>query len=631
MSIARDPGNDGAPPGAFAEPSDSCRHVHTVQFYGEETSLIDQLSRVVSVALGVGDSVVVIATERHAINLAQVLAARGIELTRAIEQGRYISLDADETLAKVMRDGLPDAELFNEVVGGIMERAASAQEKTPRILVFGEMVALLWAQGNSEGTVRLEQLWNNLLRTRSLSLLCAYPISSFNREDHDKLFLKICTEHDNVIPEESYTALLTEEQRLRSIVHLQQKAQALETEVAERKRVEAVLRGAKAELELLVEQHAGALRQVCFQVLSLQDTERRRIARELHDVLGQSLVGLKFNIDLLRLYPAREDLWLDSETLMEQCISEVRSLSYLLHPPTLDVAGFASAATWYVEGFGQRSGIAVTLDAANDLGRLPDATELALFRALQEALTNVQRHSGANAAAIRVWADGEHVYLEVRDSGRGIPPDVLRQFGTTGTGMGPNLTAIRQRILELGGKLNLESGGQGTLLSVTVPRGTVESLSPKGPQPIPEAGQRKNSPMPLRILVADDHPVVIRKLQNLLSEHPGWEVVGTASDGVEAVEKAIAMKPDIVVLDIGMPEMDGLEACRLIRNKLPACEVLIVTQHDSNAMFRESQIAGARGWVVKSNIIKDLLAAVQTVSQHRYFPAPTFALITDSK
>ena len=190
-----------------------------------------------------------------------------------------------------------------------------------------------------------------------------------------------------MIPVESYSGLDNDEQRLRKISLLQQKAQALETEVAERKKVEEALRCTQAQLESIVEQRTKALRQLSSRLLAMQDTERRRIARELHDSLGQYLVGLKLNLEMLKRSPS-ERLWLDVDELMQQCISEVRTLSYLLHPPTMDAAGFASAARWYVEGFGQRSGVQVTLDVPENLGRLPDAIELALFRVLQEALTN---------------------------------------------------------------------------------------------------------------------------------------------------------------------------------------------------------------------------------------------------
>jgi DNA-binding NarL/FixJ family response regulator len=128
--------------------------------------------------------------------------------------------------------------------------------------------------------------------------------------------------------------------------------------------------------------------------------------------------------------------------------------------------------------------------------------------------------------------------------------------------------------------------------------------------------------MTIRILLVDDHPIVRHGLKTLLREHPGWEVVAEASDGREAVEAAVRLNPDVVVLDLSMPGMHGLEACRRIRQNTPGCEILIVTQHDSPQMMREALLSGAKGYVVKSNAPRDLLAAVDAVSQHRNFTGP---------
>lgn len=443
---------------------------HTAQFYADDSFLLDELTRFIGTALIAGDAAVIIATKAHREGLALRLQSRDLNITRATEEGRYIALDASETLAKFMVNGCPDAALFTETVGSILAQAiTAAPAKQSHVTAFGEMVALLWGRGNPEAALRLEELWNNLIHTYPLSLRCAYPMSGFDRGDHADLFRKICAEHSDVIPVETYTALTSDQLRLLSISQLQQKAQALETEMAERKQIEEALRRAKADLETLVEQRTCALRQLSSRLLSLQDAERRRIARELHDSLGQYLVGLKLNVDMLRKSPGREELWSAADQLMQQCMSEVRTLSYLLHPPTMDAAGFASAARWYVEGFSQRSGLKVSLDAPGNLARLPDEIELALFRVLQEALTNVHRHSAATAASVSIREDSDQVVLEINDDGCGIPQDLLSQFQATGAGMGVGLAGIRERAWELGGKLTLESDTGGTLLRVAIP------------------------------------------------------------------------------------------------------------------------------------------------------------------
>ena len=127
--------------------------------------------------------------------------------------------------------------------------------------------------------------------------------------------------------------------------------------------------------------------------------------------------------------------------------------------------------------------------------------------------------------------------------------------------------------------------------------------------------------MTIRILVVDDHPIVRQGLKTLLEGHSGWQVVGEAQDGAEALEKAQELNPDVMVLDVTMPRMNGLEACRLLRRQSPRLEILFVTQHDSPQMMREALEAGARGYVVKSNAARDLLAAVEAVSEHRVFTA----------
>ena len=254
------------------------------------------------------------------------------------------------------------------------------------------------------------------------------------------------------------SALLARRRQYEVREHLQQRQAA-----------EEALRRAHDALETLVEQRTAAVRRLSVKLIRVQDEERRRIARELHDSLGQDLTAAKISLDMLaQEWESDSAHFQDARKLVDRCISDTRTLSHLLHPPLLDEAGFVSAARWYVEGFGRRSGITTTLELPEHLRRLPRGAETALFRILQEALTNVHRHSGSRAVDVRVTEDPAKVVLSVKDFGRGVPGEILDRFWKTGN-VGVGLAGIRERLKELGGSLEIESNLDGTLLRATVP------------------------------------------------------------------------------------------------------------------------------------------------------------------
>ena len=215
----------------------------------------------------------------------------------------------------------------------------------------------------------------------------------------------------------------------------------------------------------------AAIRRLTARLLNLQDQERRRIAREIHDSLGQYLAGLKITIDMMAnpAFAKKTELLSECSDLVQRCITETRTISHLLHPPLLDEAGFASAASWFVTGFSQRSGIPVTLDLPPNLPRLPNEVEIALFRVLQESLTNVHRHSESRSAEIYLKAGTEHVTLEVRDHGCGIPQQRLQQMQVDGTQSGVGLAGMRERVRELGGTFEIRSDRTGTAIRASIP------------------------------------------------------------------------------------------------------------------------------------------------------------------
>lgn len=229
----------------------------------------------------------------------------------------------------------------------------------------------------------------------------------------------------------------------------------------------------REDTERLERQNAESYRVLSARILELQDVERRKIARELHDSVGQYLTGLKLSLGQLQTGkwltpPDNPTLLPETIELMDRAIQEVRTISHLLHPPLLDELGFDSAARWYVEGFSKRSGIEVNLQVGDIVERLPKEVELALFRVLQESLTNVHRHAEARTVLVVVTCTDDEAILVIQDDGKGIPRDVLDRFRTgLAAGIGP--AGMRERLAELGGTLEVESAATGSTLRATLP------------------------------------------------------------------------------------------------------------------------------------------------------------------
>jgi signal transduction histidine kinase len=212
-----------------------------------------------------------------------------------------------------------------------------------------------------------------------------------------------------------------------------------------------------------------AQRNLSARLLNLQDEERRRFARELHDSVGQHLAAIKMGVSILQQRFPADPVIADCVSMADDAIRETRTISHLLHPPLLDEAGLNSAIRWFVEGFAKRSGIQVNLQVPDSALRYEDSVELVLFRVLQEGLTNVHRHSGAKSADVILSADNERVILIVRDSGKGIAPDILRSVTEDGMGRGVGLGGMTERLRELGGRFEIKSSANGTEIVARVP------------------------------------------------------------------------------------------------------------------------------------------------------------------
>jgi two-component system, NarL family, sensor kinase len=228
-------------------------------------------------------------------------------------------------------------------------------------------------------------------------------------------------------------------------------------------------------LETQVRARTSQLRELSWKLLRAQDEERRHLARELHDSAGQSLTALGMNLaSILHRVQAKvpEVVALIERTkeTLQELTREIRTTSYLLHPPLLDENGLPAALSWYVRGLSERSGLDVTLDVSEGFDRLPRDMELVVFRLVQECLTNVHRHSGSQSASIEIREDGAEVSVRVRDQGKGIPPERLAeiQAGTSGVG----IRGMKERLSQFDGVLRIDSNGVGTAVVATIPRVT---------------------------------------------------------------------------------------------------------------------------------------------------------------
>ena len=234
--------------------------------------------------------------------------------------------------------------------------------------------------------------------------------------------------------------------------------------------------------------YEDSLRELSARLLQLRDEERRHIARELHDSAGQIIAAINMNLTQLsesgsRYLPEDGKVIKESLDFLGQLSSEVRTISYLLHPPLLDEVGLSSALRLYVEGFSERSKIRVELDIPSDLGRLSQELETSIFRIIQECLTNLHRHSGSQIARIRIWHRANEICVEVADEGRGVPPEKHLEMETCAT-TGVGLLGMRERIRQLSGTLEICPGpnGKGTTVSVCVPlRGPSEEPPHQAP------------------------------------------------------------------------------------------------------------------------------------------------------
>ena len=374
------------------------------------------------------------------------------------------------------------------------------------------------------------------------------------------------------------------------------------------------------------------LRNLSGRLLRLQDEERRRISRDLHDVTGQKLALLSMDLSgILKHKNIVKDedinrLLVESISLSNDVNKEIRTLSYLLHPPLLDELGLSSAVEWFTQGFENRTGIHVNVDIPTSFVRLAPDAEVALFRIVQESLSNVHRYSGSPNAYVRARSDVGEVRLEIGDFGKGMGKESRIPNRTSVAPLGVGIQGMTERVRQLSGSLEITSRpGKGTLVTAILPISNLRTEIPELHQDshinevqLTQAeGIVETRAWRKRILIADDHDVLRRGIRTMLESDPSLEVCGEAVDGKDALEKTLAQAPDLVILDINMPIMNGLDVLRQIVRHRPLTKVLAFSVHDSKQIVEEILAAGAHSYLSKATAGQHLVHEVRLLLNGR--------------
>jgi PAS domain S-box-containing protein len=391
------------------------------------------------------------------------------------------------------------------------------------------------------------------------------------------------------------------------------------TDIEDLKRAEEALRQANAGLE----QRAAQLRALAGELTLSEQRERSRLAKVLHDHLQQLLVAAKFRLAILG--KGSEDLMKQAikevEELIDESIVSSRSLTAELSPPILHAAGLNAGLEWLARRMADRQGLMVDLEL-EDTGPLPDDLKILLFESVRELLFNVAKHAHTRSATVNLRRVDGSLQLGVSDQGEGFDPSVMAQAGES---VGFGLFTVRERLELFGGKLEIQSSpGQGSRVFLSVPMTPPTSLQPRSTPVEASPGMSISERIPesipsrkIRVLLVDDHAVVRQGIGNMLNEELDIEVVAEAADGQEAVELAAKLLPDVILMDMNLPKLNGIEATRAIHEQHPAIRIIGLSMFEETERAQAMCGAGAVSYLTKSGAAEALIATVRKHGAHQ--------------
>jgi PAS domain S-box-containing protein len=400
------------------------------------------------------------------------------------------------------------------------------------------------------------------------------------------------------------------------------------TDITEQRKADEALRELTRTLETRVAQRTQELQRRALQLQKLtlqlsqaEDRERKRLAEVLHDDLQQLLVAATFHLSMLsrrvRHDPSQRAISAKVDQILHDAIEKARGLSHELSPAVLHHTNLVETFTWLAGQVKAKHGLIVRVDAFSEVTVQSDALNALLYKAAQEMLLNVVKHARVNEARIRVRRVGRCVCLSVSDHGRGFDP---RKLGETA---GFGLLNLRERIELLGGRIKINSArGKGVTVHIVVPDGDRPGTDVQvkaRPNGRTKGGKVSQGPsrFRLRVLLADDHKIVREGMASLLQEEANILVVGQAANGREAVDLADRLRPDVVVIDVAMPLINGDEATRQIKTHLPQTRVIALSMHEESDMVERMHRAGAESYVLKTAPSEELLAAIRGQAQKK--------------